>query len=112
MLNTGVLDVDIHTGEGPVSVVYKWMGPGRERFLVSFEMTGDKLMVFNLWIPKSRRRQGLGSNIIELLLSAAGDFGIPRIVIEPRPGSEGFWESQGFAPVNAQRYYHWERKIE
>lgn len=95
----------------PLSVMYKWQGPAKgERFLLAIKVTPQALKIFNLWIPRSQRNQGIGSAIVCHLVQLALSHGIESILIEPRPGSEGFWSKLEFAPSVTNKEF-WIRSV-
>ena len=97
------------TSQGPVSVDYKWNGMGKEeRFLLSVVYSPLELKISMLWLPRSMRNKGLGTKILDQLFQIAKQHGIPKAMLETRPGSEGFWTKAGFAP---DRHSYWKCEL-
>jgi hypothetical protein len=107
---TGIQEIESHIAtQGPVSVVYKWRDPSsHERFLLSLEFAPRELKLAMLWLPQSLRNQGIGATIVEHLLKIIKKQHITTVSIEPRPGSEGFWEKLGFKPT---KHSYWSCRI-
>jgi len=95
----------------PLSASYKWQGQvKKERFLLAIKVTPQVMKIQYLWIPLSMQKKGIGSAIIIYLYQLAQIYELKAIFIEPRPGSEGFWQKVGFTPSEKDNYI-WERPV-
>lgn len=106
LLHIDAIEMYLSTQE-PLTATYKWQGAASDdRFLLAMEFKAKQLKLFHLWLPGSKQRQGIGSAIVAQLRSLCSAYHLEAILIEPRPGSEGFWLKHGFVPPS-DRVSHW-----
>jgi ribosomal-protein-alanine N-acetyltransferase len=76
---------------------------------VSASMAAAELELYNIAVHPSRRRLGLGSSLLGVILEEARRQGFTRVVLEVRAGNVpaiGLYRSLGFTPCGLRRNYY------
>ena len=76
---------------------------------VAFRIVGDEAEILNLAVDSHRRRQGIGSRLVEQTIEACKAAGAKKIFLEVRESNEGarkFYSRLGFTGEGRRRRYY------
>jgi len=86
----------------------------RSEILFYFCKRNKGIYVQEILLPPFRRRQGIGTFIVNWLKNFAQEFGLRYIVLVSRPEAESFWDKMNFAQISfeeALEKYPWMSSI-
>lgn len=97
--------------QGPVSVTMSsepigaaYTGPAR--FTLTLTACPRQIRLQKIWLPTSHRGTDKGREVLAIIAALGTRHAIPRVCVEFRPGSEGFWAACGFQPdANESTWY-------
>jgi GNAT superfamily N-acetyltransferase len=77
--------------------------PARTHVVISIDWTHGNVVVDGLAVEPAHRREGVGAALIRVAEFAAGELGLPRVVVECSPRNAdalAFYARLGYVPVS------------